>query len=207
MNDFEYDCYQKKKIASGARHKKASIKGPKGCTLPHEYLSKKEIQKMNGEVKTYNLKQPVSYEEFKNWPNHIKKEYLTGLQAEYKASDIAIGNMMGVSGNVIGSWRKICKIPSIGRGGRINKEKWTSFLYGKEEPLTVKYVPDSEELTIAKEEAELHTLTDVSRNKTEVAHASFELNANNWDDVLMLLRGIDISKGVRIGIYINSEEE
>ena len=58
MNDEKYafieDVTERKSIARGAFHKKGGAKSNK-CTLPSDYLTRKEREKMNGEVKTWNL--------------------------------------------------------------------------------------------------------------------------------------------------------
>ena len=99
MKDEEYVFYQdikeKKSTGRGAFHKKGGSKSKK-CTLPHEYLSKKEREKMNGECKTWNLNEFYTWEEFKSMPADIQEAYLVTLVGKYRASANMIG--MGVFG-------------------------------------------------------------------------------------------------------------
>ncbi len=75
MNDFDYDVMQKKRIARGAFHKVNGSKS-KGCRLPHENLTKKELNKLNGEIKTVSMMQPIAWELFKGLASDLQEEYL-----------------------------------------------------------------------------------------------------------------------------------
>ena len=79
MHDFDYDVKQKKQLARNAKYKKNGSKSKK-CTLPSDYLSRKEKLKMNSEVKTYSMRVPYSWEEFKAMPLDIQREYLIHLR-------------------------------------------------------------------------------------------------------------------------------
>lgn len=70
---------ERKSMLSGARHKKGGSKSKK-CTLPSDTLTKREKEKMNGEMKVYNLKYPVTYSEFMDMPQDIKEEYIRSMQ-------------------------------------------------------------------------------------------------------------------------------
>ena len=47
-------------------------------------MSKKEIEKQNGEVKSWNLNTFYAYEEFKQMPQDIQIEYINHILDEYK---------------------------------------------------------------------------------------------------------------------------
>lgn len=79
MHDFDYDVKQKKQLARNAKYKKNGSKSKK-CTLPSDFLSRKEKLKMNSEVKTYSMRVPYSWEEFKAMPLDIQREYLIHLR-------------------------------------------------------------------------------------------------------------------------------
>lgn len=87
MKDEEYVFYQdikeKKSTARGAFHKKGGSKSKK-CTLPHEYLSKKEIEKMNGPITTWSMNKFYKYPEFQSMPADIQEAYLTTLIKKYR---------------------------------------------------------------------------------------------------------------------------
>jgi len=87
MKDEEYVFYQdikeKKSTARGAFHKKGGSKSKK-CTLPHEYLGKKEIEKMNGPITTWSMNKFYKYPEFQSMPADIQEAYLTTLIKKYR---------------------------------------------------------------------------------------------------------------------------
>lgn len=75
MNDFDYDCAQKKRIARGAFNRKSTT-NRKGCRLPHENLTKKELEKLNGKVTTVSMTRPMEWEFFKTLSKDLQQEYL-----------------------------------------------------------------------------------------------------------------------------------
>lgn len=87
MKNEEYVFYQdikeKKSAARGAFHKKGGSKSKK-CTLPSDYLTKKEREKMNGEVKTWKMNEFYTWQEFKQMPDDIQEAYLVSLVGKYK---------------------------------------------------------------------------------------------------------------------------
>ena len=115
MNDFDYDAMQKKRIARGYHNK---VRPKRGCTLPSDYLTKKEKEKMNGEVHTYSLQQPMSWEQFKVLPNDLKKEYLEYLKENFNASNYMVAEMLGVSKGFFSNYLATCSIQ--GRHGGSN---------------------------------------------------------------------------------------
>lgn len=66
MNDFDYDCMQKKRTARGAFAHISRKRG--GCTLPSDNLTAKQRREKNGEVKSYNITRPMPWPEFKTLP-------------------------------------------------------------------------------------------------------------------------------------------
>ena len=75
MNDFDYDVMQKKRIARGAFSRKGTV-NQKGCRLPHENLTKKEREALNGEVKTVGFNDKITWDFFKTLPVDLQEEYL-----------------------------------------------------------------------------------------------------------------------------------
>lgn len=88
---------ERKSMLSGARHKKGGSKSKK-CTLPSDTLSKKEKEKMNGEMRVYNLRYPVNYNTFSEFPNDIKEEYIRQMQTRYLADQDMLAASFGMNG-------------------------------------------------------------------------------------------------------------
>lgn len=93
MHDFDYDVLEKKRIASGARHRKCGSKSKK-CTLPSDYLTSKQKKGLNGKMVTYDLSHPMSYSVFKDMPRDLQKEYLYKLYEDWGITLTQIANMM-----------------------------------------------------------------------------------------------------------------
>ena len=97
MKDEEYvfmqDIKEKKSIARGAFHKKGGSKSKK-CTLPSDYLTRKEREKMNGEVKRWNMNEFYTWNEFKEMPKDIAAAYISTLNQKYRVSMMNIAEKL-----------------------------------------------------------------------------------------------------------------
>lgn len=87
MNDFDYEALQKKRIGYGAAHKKGRRKG---CTLPSDHLTAAEKKARNGEMKSYHLDLPMTWEDFKTMPKDLQSEYIRSLQSRF---DVGLSNI------------------------------------------------------------------------------------------------------------------
>ena len=109
MNEYEYlftqDCREKKRTASGARHR--ATRGKRSFTVhnPSDYLTKKQREELSSPVISFAAK-PVTYEEFKAMDNDQKKAYLNFIIEEYAFSISAIAAMMGVCFSTINKYIK-----------------------------------------------------------------------------------------------------
>lgn len=151
MNDIEFmlkeDIKEKKKAGCGYRYKKNGSKSKK-CRLPSDSLSKKEIEKMNGECKVYNLNKPMSYSNFCAMPVDLQIKYLEMLRDKFGANQTEISKMMGVADTTLASHRvKFLGSKPIFRRykhSRIDVEAWNRFINGEEDKDTV--VAEKEEM-------------------------------------------------------------
>lgn len=86
MNEYEHlfmqDCREKKRTASGARHR--ATRGKRSFTVhnPSDYLTKKQREELSSPVISFTAK-PVTYEEFKAMSDDQKKAYLNFIIKEY----------------------------------------------------------------------------------------------------------------------------
>lgn len=149
MNDIEFilkeDIKEKKKAGSGYRYKKNGSKSKK-CTLPSDNLSKKEIEKMNGECKVYNLNKPMSYSNFCAMPVDLRIKYLEMLRDKFGANQTEISKMMGVADTTLASHRAkfLDNRPVFKRykHSRLDVEAWNRFVNGEEDKDIVVAEPD-----------------------------------------------------------------
>ncbi len=109
MTDEKYiyhkDIAEKKRTARGSFNR-LSRTGKSRMKTPSDYLPKKERNKMNGEVKSYNLNAPMSWAEFRAMPKDIQAEYINGLIEKYSPTQTAVAKMLGVS---YGGLNKHCR--------------------------------------------------------------------------------------------------
>ena len=134
MNDAEYIFKQtsaeRKRNGYGDYHKKRQ--GGRQVRLPSDHLSKKEIEAMSGECVTYNMKAPVKWSAFKEWPDDIQREYLKNLEDSFHAKTEDVAGMMSTGYDNIRMLKKALGIAS-GRGGKrppLDENGWTAFLTG-----------------------------------------------------------------------------
>ena len=102
ITDMFYDeCADRKRTARGAFNKRTHNGKCGGVKFPSDYLSKKEKNKMNGEIKVYKMNEPITYAEFKKYPDDLKKQYVNNLREKFDVPDKAIAEMMGVNKNTL----------------------------------------------------------------------------------------------------------
>lgn len=119
MNDFDYDCMQKKRVARGTFahiNRKRS-----GCSLPSDDLTEKQRKEKNGQVKSYNITRPMPWHEFKTMPEDLQREFLRNMQS-FGGTAKWLAEEMGASDQTIRACAERVGAP-FRRGGR-NAEMW-----------------------------------------------------------------------------------
>ena len=96
MKEFYQDVKARKAMASGSRHKRNGSK-TKFVSLPHDNMTLGAWKKMNGEVVTYDLKSPLTWQQFKELPKDLKIEYINYLQEEFSAAGAHIARCFGIA--------------------------------------------------------------------------------------------------------------
>lgn len=119
MNDFDYDCMQKKRIAMGAFAHINRKRG--GCSLPSDTLTEKQRKEKNGEVKSYNITRPMPWHEFKAMPEDLKREFFRNMQS-FGGTAKWLAEEMGASAQTIIAYAERVGAP-FRRGGR-NAGMW-----------------------------------------------------------------------------------
>lgn len=119
VNDFDYDCMQKKRIARGAFAHINRKRG--GCSLPSDTLTEKQRKEKNGEVKSYNITRPMPWREFKPMPEDLKREFFRNMQS-FGGTAKWLEEEMGTSAQTIIAYAKRVGAP-FRRGGR-NAGMW-----------------------------------------------------------------------------------
>lgn len=124
------DSIEKKNIARSSHCRKTHCGKGGRVKFPSDYKTKKELKAMNGDVKTYNLNKPMTWEEFKKLPEDLKITYIKKLRNEFKVPDKILAETMGVGRS------HFCKIIkdlglSRGREAAAASKKWEGSEYSK----------------------------------------------------------------------------
>ncbi len=118
---FIQDSKEKKNIAHSARNRRTHAgKGGK-VRSPSDYLSKKELQAMNGEVTAYPLNRMMTWKEFKAMPDDIKCTYIKLIREKYNPYDKAIAEAMGINRITLGKELKRLGL-DLGKSGGGNRD-------------------------------------------------------------------------------------
>lgn len=100
MPDEQYimisDSIEKKKIAHSSHNRKTHCGKGGRVKFPSDYLSKKELKAMNGDVKSYSLNKPMTWKEFRSMPQDLQIMYIKKLRNEFGVPDIVLSKAMGV---------------------------------------------------------------------------------------------------------------
>lgn len=193
---FVSDVSEKKRVARGAFNKRTHA-GKRGAVkFPSDFLNKKELNAMNGEVKSYRLNDPMTYAEFKSMPDDIKVTYIKLLRERYNVSDTMISEMFGCSQKTVSN--EFIRL-GISRGKGKGKTKcdadgWSAFLNGvfgtvtETNPIVESAVQECEVVESAVQECEVVDKS-VSRLDITSGQIAFVGDVNSVFEVVKQLVG------------------
>lgn len=136
MTDEKYtfieDVREKKKTATGAYHKRTHCGKGGAIRFPSDFMTKKERDAMNGEVKSYKLNDPMSWAEFKVMPDDIKVAYITALRKKYNVSDTKLAEMFGKHQTMVSAEMRRLGVSCGKRGAKTvwDKDGWYAWVNG-----------------------------------------------------------------------------
>lgn len=127
MNDFDYDVMQMKRLAHQAKYRKGGSKSKK-CPMSTDRMTRRQWEKRCGEVTTYQMMAPLTWDVFKDYPANIKREYLNGLIQKFSVTATDLAMMFGVTSATV---LKVCNAEDVGitfhRGKRMNADQRMRF--------------------------------------------------------------------------------
>lgn len=127
MNDFDYDVMQMKRLAGQAKYRKRGSKSRK-CPMSTDGMTRKQWEKRCGEVMTYQMMAPLTWDIFRSYPANIKREYISGLIQKFSVTATDLAEMFGVTPATV---LKTCGEEDVGvtfhRGKRMNAEQRVEF--------------------------------------------------------------------------------
>lgn len=130
---FVSDVADKRRTARGSHNKKTYCGKGVNIKFPSDYLSRKELKAMNGDVKSYQMNKPITWAEFKAMPDDIKITYIKSLRNKFNVPDFEIFEMMGINRKTgTSAIAEIGLSKGRGSGSRTywNKENWQKWLAG-----------------------------------------------------------------------------
>lgn len=147
---FISDVKEKGFTARSARHTRTHCGKGGRVRLPSDNLSKKELEKMNGEVKRYRLNDPMDWKEFKSMPDDLKITYIKLLRQKFNVPGTQIAKMMGI--NTCSFSQEMTRLgigagkSSRGRSTQWDKEGFLAWWHGVDKlPTPVPVEPTQEE--------------------------------------------------------------
>ena len=190
MPDEQYvmisDSIEKKKIAHSSHNRKTHCGKGGRVKFPSDYLSKKELKAMNGDVKSYNLNKPMIWEEFRRMPQDLQIMYIKKLRNEFGVPDIVLSKSMGVCKSSFSKAMKDLNLSlgkSAGATGKqwLNSEKsskfseyWNKFENKKEDTIEEKNAKDEtenvKETDISKAFAQIGTYVTENDSSTKITN-------------------------------------
>ena len=110
------------KKRNGSRSRKVSF--------PSDGLTKKQKERMNGEVVKYNLNSKMTWKEFRAMPHDLQQMYLDRLTGVHKGRGTDIAKMFGTSACNITAYarRNGLKLKVTGERTHKPKKEWSDFM-------------------------------------------------------------------------------
>ena len=94
---FLEDVRDKKNISHSASHKRTHCGKGGTVRFPSDKLTKKELEKMNGECEVYRLNEPMKWAEFIAMPKEHQITYIKKLREKFNVPDARIARMLCVA--------------------------------------------------------------------------------------------------------------
>lgn len=137
---FKTESIEKKRTARGVHN--MSLMGKGAVKFPSDYLSRREVKRMNGAVISCDMTKPIEWKRFKKLSGDTQREYILRLVDKYDVPKRKIAEMMGVGYSTL---KILCDTVGVktGRGGSHVWDEigWAKFLRGEEGYEVRKYEP------------------------------------------------------------------
>lgn len=206
------DSIDKKNIARSSRNKRTHCGKGGSVKFPSDYMTKKELKAMNGEVKSYRLNDPMTWKEFKKLPDDIKVAYIKSLREKYAVPDKDLAEAMGINSGSFGKSMRDLGL-GLGKGAAArSSKKWPGtpkalefkeFWYGPVEPAEPSIDICEEETTPVQDNMEYTNEAPVTTESLKKAYAptygtlTFDCKA---EDALDMVKAILAGKIVHMTI-------
>ena len=114
---------------------------PVDVKMPSDSLKKDAIKGLSGEVVTYSLRDRLTWDQFRDLPEDLKKEYLEGLIKRYNVTQTRLAKMFCVSTqSIYQCYKRFGLKPAA---GAFKEAEWIEFCTGKyPEPVAKEKKPE-----------------------------------------------------------------
>lgn len=106
---------EKKRVARCSHNKRSHCGKGGSVRFPSDYMSKKEKEAMNGEMKSYNLNKPITWTDLRAMPKDLQITYIKKLRNNYDVPDAILAESFGISQSYISQF-----LASLGLGSGLN---------------------------------------------------------------------------------------
>lgn len=124
--EFDRDVRERKSLVASARRKKNGLKSRK-CTLPSDYMTKKEIESMNGELESINLNKPYGWEQLTRFPETLQREYIHSLRERFGVTTTMLAEMLGVGNSTANRFMRRLGFPVSAHNSRATSKQRIAF--------------------------------------------------------------------------------
>lgn len=208
---YRQEIKEKKSAGRGAFHKKCGAKSKK-CSLPSDFMTRKEIKKLSGECNSWSMKEFYSYKEFKKMPDDLALQYVNSLINRFNVGvGIIAEDVMGCTRQALINNLKareifeyVNKSPSGGAAskGRIALIAAKSQVDKEKKNQSVKPLETFQESE--KEEPYIPPIDPDPEPRIFANCHSMQVEMDDWDsDILEFLQNRFKSESVRITITID----
>lgn len=95
MNDFEFDCLQKKRLAQQAKYRKCGSRSKK-CPMSTDHMANKQWIERCGKIVSIKMDSPISWASFKELSKQTQEDYIKRLMEKYKVNATSLAEMFHV---------------------------------------------------------------------------------------------------------------
>ena len=171
---FKQTEMERKRLTRGAYHKKRGSKSKK-CTLPSDRMSQEEKDAMNGEVKTYQIRRPMNWSDFKRLPKDLQAEYLLMLTDKRGAGRKDVADMFGISAQGLSDYLNDHHPGKYYfKGKRSDQKRFLEWLGGEaQEEKIAEMIPETE-----KNVEIVETIPEPVKVSVAIDRGHFELSGN-----------------------------
>lgn len=192
MNELDYDAMLKKRIARSAFRK---VGNRKGCTLPSDYMTTREKNLKNGEVKTMQMNQPMEWKEYRSLPEDLRREYFLNTTAKFGVGAREMALMFGVSPSAVFQFNRThgIRAEKIHRPSEAETEAFLEWATGSE-PEEIPEEPRPEE----------QGGSEPATNLTgSLSGYNFEwADVSDWNEILKFVSNMPLPEGARVRITV-----